>query len=243
MSEYKKRIAMFAVIAVLAAAGLAAAISAISPQGGITSTQITSPRGTTTSTQLTSVELPPQQNDFSLKGPVPLVTVSPRNNTFTLTYSATTLGFPVTDISFNLSESYVAIYTNETEWARYSQVCSSSSSSEESTLSSEGSMGQASVTSVSVVTETGEPCDSSPAPGWVPVNGSAVQQYAKLNPNEVEMSVQPTTIAANETVSLQFRITLNLKPGVYAIGLALGVQTTSLFEFSRLNPFPVIVKS
>jgi hypothetical protein len=37
-----------------------------------------------------------QQNDFSLQGPTPLVTVSPRNNIFTLIYNATTLGSPVT---------------------------------------------------------------------------------------------------------------------------------------------------
>jgi hypothetical protein len=35
---------------------------------------------------------------------------------------------------------------------------------------------------------------------------------------------------------------LNLKPGAYAIGLALGVQTESSFEISGVTQFPVIVK-
>ncbi len=178
--------------------------------------------------------------DFSLKGPIPLVTITPENNTFTLTYNATTLSSPVTNLSFNLSQSYVTIYTNGTEWVAYSQACGSSSQSS----SSGGSVAsQSSISSGSVVTVTGNSCDYPATLGWAPVNGTAVDRYAKLNSSQVELSVLPTAVAANQTVSLQFTITLNLKPGVYDIGLGLGVQTTTFFEFSDLNPFPVIVKS
>ena len=178
--------------------------------------------------------------DFSLKGPVPLVTITPENNAFTLTYTATTLSSPVTDLSFNLSQSYVTVYTNGTEWVAYSQACGSSLQSS----SSGGSVAsQSSISSVSVITVTGNSCDYPATLRWAPVNGTAVDRYAKLNSSQVELSVLPTAVAANQTVSLQFTITLNLKPGVYDIGLGLGVQTTTFFEFSDLNPFPVIVKS
>jgi hypothetical protein len=76
-----------------------------------------------------------EQNDFTLKGPTPLVTVTPQNNTFTLSYNATTLSSPVSSLSFSLNQSWVMIFTNGTEWVPYSQACSSildSSSSEES---------------------------------------------------------------------------------------------------------------
>jgi len=183
-----------------------------------------------------------QQNDFTLKGPVPLVTISPLNNTFTLTYNATTLSSPVTDLSFNLSQSYITIYINGTQWVPYSQACSSSL---ESSSSGENVTSQASGYSVSVITVSG-PCYNPPAPGWIPVNGTAVDQRATLNSSQVELSVTPTTTPANQTVTLQFTITLNLNPGVYVIGLALGVQTTNayggFFEYSDLNPFPVIAK-
>jgi hypothetical protein len=59
------------------------------------------------------------------------------------------------------------------------------------------------------------------------------------------VSVLPTTIPANETENLSVTISLNLKPGVYFIGIFFGVQSSGPvpFEFSSLNPFPVIVKS
>jgi hypothetical protein len=186
-----------------------------------------------------------EQNDFTLKGPTPLVTVTPQNNTFTLSYNATTLSSPVSSLSFSLNQSWVMIFTNGTEWVPYSQACSSildSSSSEESVPS------QASY-SVSFTTVSG-PCYNPPAPGWIPVNGTTVKEYGQvteLNSSQVELSVAPTTAPANQTVSLLFTITLNLKPGIYVIELALGVQTTNadgrVFEYSHLNPFPVIVKS
>jgi hypothetical protein len=184
----------------------------------------------------------PEQNDFTLKGqiPVPLITITPQNSTFTLTYNATTLENPVTSLSFNLSQSYISTYTNGTEWVPYSQACGSSS---ESSSSTESVSSQSSGFSVSIVTVSSNSCDY-PAPlGWAPVNGTAVDQYARLNPNQVEMSVVPTAVAANQSMKLQFTITLNLKPGTYDVGLALGVQTNSFFEFSDLNPFPVVVKS
>jgi hypothetical protein len=78
--------------------------------------------------------------------------------------------------------------------------------------------------------------------GWAPVNGSAVESYQEPNSNQIQLSVVPTAIAANQTVSLRFTITLNLRPGVYDIGLGLGVHTSHFFEYSDLNPFPVVVK-
>jgi hypothetical protein len=202
--------------------------------------QSDSPTGGTSAFGNTST----QQNDFTLTGPVPLVTVTPGNNTFTLAYTASTLGSPVTTLSFSLSQSYVAIYTNGTEWVSYSQACSSGL---ESTSPSETVTGQASGYSVSVIAVPASPCNSPPAPGWVPVNGSAIDSYAKLNSSQVDLSVNPAATPANHTVSLQFTITLNLRRGIYVVGLALGVQTTNaygwFFEYSDLNPFPVIVKS
>jgi len=186
-----------------------------------------------------------EQNDFNLKGPVPLLTVTPQNDTFTLAYNATTLSSTVNSLSFSLNQSWVMIFTNGTEWVPYSQACSSileSSASEESVPS------QASY-SVSFTTVSG-PCYNPPAPGWIPVNGTTVKDYGQvteLNSSQVELSVAPNTAPPNQTVNLLFTITLNLKPGIYVIELALGVQTTNadgvFFEYSHLNPFPVIVKS
>jgi hypothetical protein len=173
--------------------------------------------------------------DFTLQGPVPLVTVTPQNDTFTVTYNATTLSDPVTSLSFNLSQSYFTLYTDGTEWVPYSQACGSASkslSSSESTTSF----------SMSTATVAGNSCAYPATLGWAPVNGSAVAQYLRLNSSQVQMSVLPTSLPANHTGSLQFTITINLKPGVYDIGLGLGVQTSSFFEFSDLNPFPVVVK-
>jgi hypothetical protein len=178
--------------------------------------------------------------DFSLEGPVPLVTITPENHTFTLTYNATTLSNPVTNLSFSLNQSYVTTYSSGTEWVPYAQACGSSS---KSSPSSETATSQSSGSSVSVVTVSANSCGYPATLGWAPVNGVAFDQYAKLNSSQVELSVLPTAVAADKTVSLQFTITLNLKPGVYDIGLGLGVQTTSFFEFTDLNPFPVIVKS
>jgi len=184
-----------------------------------------------------------EQNDFNLKGPVPLLTVTPQNDTFTLAYDATTLSSTVTSLSFSLNQSWVMIFTNGTEWVPYSQACSSilDSSSEESVPS------QASY-SVSFTTVSG-PCYNPPAPGWIPVNGTTVKDYGQvteLNSSQVELSVAPNTAPPNQTVSLLFTITLNLKPGIYVIELALGVQTTNayggFFEYADLYPFPVIVK-
>jgi hypothetical protein len=189
---------------------------------------------------------PFQPNDFTLKGPVPLVTVTPQNNTFTLSYNATTLSSPVTALSFSLNLSWVGIYTNGTEWVPYSQACSSilgSSSSSDESVPSQASY------SVSFFTVSG-PCYNPPAPGWIPINGTAIDAYeqlTELNSSQVRLSVTPTAAPANQTVSLQFTITLNAKPGIYVIGLALGVQSTNahggFFEYSDLNPFPVIAKS
>ena len=185
-----------------------------------------------------------EQNDFNLKGPVPLLTVTPQNDTFTLAYNATTLSSTVNSLSFSLNQSWVMIFTNGTEWVPYSQACSSileSSASEESVPS------QASY-SVSFTTVSG-PCYNPPAPGWIPVNGTTVKDYGQvteLNSSQVELSVAPNTAPPNQTVSLLFTITLNLKPGIYVIELALGVQTTNayggFFEYADLYPFPVIVK-
>ena len=184
-----------------------------------------------------------EQNDFNLKGPVPLLTVTPQNDTFTLAYSATTLSSTVNSLSFSLNQSWVMIFTNGTEWVPYSQACSSilESSSEES-LPSQASY------SVSFTTVSG-PCYNPPAPGWIPVNGTTVKDYGQvteLNSSQVELSVAPNTAPPNQTVSLLFTITLNLKPGIYVIELALGVQTTNayggFFEYADLYPFPVIVK-
>jgi len=226
-SEHRRRTAVFVIAAVLVVAGIAAVALEVYPGGG----------QTTISNHTT------QRNDFTLEGPVPLLTITPQNNTFTLTYNATTLSSPATAISFSLNQSYAAIYTNGTEWATYSQACSSileSSSSEESVPS------QASGYSVSFITVSG-PCYNPPSPGWIPVNGTAVESYAHLNSSQVELSVAPTSTPANRTMTLQFTITLNLKPGVYAIRLAVGVQTTSsyggFFEYADLYPFPVIVES
>ena len=184
-----------------------------------------------------------EQNDFNLKGPVPLLTVTPQNDTFTLAYDATTLSSTVTSLSFSLNQSWVMIFTNGTEWVPYSRACSSilESSSEES-LPSQASY------SVSFTTVSG-PCYNPPAPGWIPVNGTTVKAYGQvteLNSSQVELSVAPNTAPPNQTVSLLFTITLNLKPGIYVIELALGVQTTNayggFFEYADLYPFPVIVK-
>jgi len=184
-----------------------------------------------------------EQNDFNLKGPVPLLTVTPQNDTFTLAYDATTLSSTVTSLSFSLNQSWVMIFTNGTEWVPYSRACSSilESSSEES-LPSQASY------SVSFTTVSG-PCYNPPAPGWIPVNGTTVKDYGQvteLNSSQVELSVAPNTAPPNQTVSLLFTITLNLKPGIYVIELALGVQTTNayggFFEYADLYPFPVIVK-
>jgi hypothetical protein len=183
------------------------------------------------------------QNDFNLKGPVPLLTVTPQNDTFTLAYNATTLSSTVNSLSFSLNQSWVMIFTNGTEWVPYSRACSSilESSSEES-LPSQASY------SVSFTTVSG-PCYNPPAPGWIPVNGTTVKDYGQvteLNSSQVELSVAPNTAPPNQTVSLLFTITLNLKPGIYVIELALGVQTTNayggFFEYADLYPFPVIVK-
>ena len=89
-----RRIAVFAVVAILVVAGLGAAIIELYPGGG---TVTTYQEGAST-----------EQNDFTLNGPAPLVVVSPQNNTFTLTYSATTLSSPVISLSFNLSQSFVS---------------------------------------------------------------------------------------------------------------------------------------
>jgi hypothetical protein len=225
MSEYKKRIAIFVVIAVIAAGGLAAAISGFSPGTGAR----TSNANTT------------EQNDFTLSGPSPLITITPQNNTFTLTYAATTLGNPVS-FSLNLSQSWITTYTNGTEWTTYSQVCSTSSAE---TASSGSTTTQTPTNGASVVVVTGTPCGVSPVSGWVPVNGSAASQRAEPDSSQVQMSAAPTSISADQTSVVQFTITLNLKPGVYAVGLALGVQTAGAyggFEFSDLSPLPVVVK-
>jgi hypothetical protein len=231
MSEYKKRIAVFAVVAVLATAGLAVAVNTLS-LGGKTST--TTP-GYTTS-MATSQMSPPEQNDFTLNGPVPLIVIMSQNNTFALTYSATTLSVPVTGLSFALNQSYITTYSNGTKWVPYSQACSSNSVSSTESVPSQSSY------SVTVITQTANSCGY-PAPlGWAPVNGSAVESYQEPNSNQIQLSVVPTAIAANQTVSLRFTITLNLPPGVYDIGLGLGVHTSQFFEYSHLNPFPVVVK-
>ncbi len=194
-------------------------------------------------TRQASTMLPPQPNDFTLKGPVPLLTITPQNNTFTTSYNATTLSSPVTSLSFSLNQSWVMIFTNGTEWVPYSQACSTQSSSEESVPS------QTTGYSVSVTTVSGA-CYNPPAPGWIPVNGTTVKEYGQvteLNSSQVELSVVPTTAPANQTVSLLFTITLNLQPGVYVIELALGVQISNAnggyFEYAGLPPFPVIVQS
>jgi hypothetical protein len=229
MSEYKKRIAVFAVIAVLAAAGLAVAVNTLS-LGGKTSTAA---QGNTTST---STLMPPEQNDFTLNGPVPLIVITSQNNTFALTYSANTLSVPVTGLSFALNQSYITTYSNGTEWVPYSQACGSNSVSSTESVPSQSSY------SVTVITQTANSCGYPASLGWAPVNGSAVESYQEPNSNQIQLSVVPTAIAANQTVSLRFTITLNLPPGVYDIGLGLGVHTSQFFEYSHLNPFPVVVK-
>jgi hypothetical protein len=243
MSEYKKRIAVFAVVAVLAAAGLAVAVNTLSLGGKTSSTPTLGYTASSSTVLSTSTMFTTAQNDFTFNGPAPLVVITPHNNTFTLTYRATTLSGPVA-LSLNLSQSWITTYTNGTEWITLSQACSTSS---QQTTSSGNVTNQTSVTftSITVVTVTGAPCGVSPAPGWVPVNGSAIKERVEPSASQVQMSVAPSSISANQTVTVQFTITLTLKPGVYAVGLALGVIMAgaySGFEFSDLNPFPVVVK-
>lgn len=169
--------------------------------------------------------------DFSLSGPIPLLTLT-QNETFLLTENATTLSSPAS-LAFNLSQSYVDVYTNGTQWVSFSQPCRSSSTSSSGGIHN----------SASVSTMISLPCGQPPNSGWAPVNGSAASRHVALTSNVVQVSLRPSTFVANQEGALQLNITLNLKPGVYIVGLSLGVNTGSNFEISALAPFPIIVKS
>jgi len=175
---------------------------------------------------------------IGIAGQVPLVKISGEEGAFNITFTATTSETPVS-LAFDLNQSFITTYTKGTEWISASKVCTTSSQ----TSGDIGNPGT-STTSVTTITAAPTPCNSSPVPGWAVVNGSVVDQNILLKSGEVSLSVAPATIAANQATILQLRITLHLTPGVYAIELALGVQTANNakdFEVYDLNALPVIV--
>ena len=238
MSEYKSKIALFAAIAVVAAVGLAAVIS-VFPTGGNTGTT-SSPQtlGSSTfqATTTNEVGVTTQTDFFNLQGPIPLVTLGPQNSSFALTYSARSL--KAANLTFSLSESYMNVYTNGTQWVSYSRPCASSSS----TSTSSQPTGSMSNVTVITITETAVPipCGLPPNSGWGPTNGTVVDRYVKLTSSEISVAVQPSTISANQTVNLRATVSLHLKPGVYELDVFFGVESSSPFEYES-SWFPVIV--
>jgi len=210
--------------------------TSISQAGQNSSSAIGSPASQTATTFLAVAQT--TRNLFNTEGRVHLFTVTPRNNTFTLTYNATTWYSPVT-LTFNQSKSYAQVYTNGTQWVSTSQPCKSNPATS-STLPNNTS--RASVTTTITVTVDLR-CGQPPNTGWNPVNGTLVDPRKGFTPNEIQVSLKPTTFAANYVGSLQVTVTLNLKPGVYEIALVLGVQTGSSFGLSDLVGFLVNVKS
>jgi len=179
------------------------------------------------------------QGYIGIAGEVPLVKISGEEGVFNLTFTATTSVTPVS-LAFDLNQSFLTTYTNGTEWISASKVCDTSSSQTSSNIGQPG----IGITSVTTITATPTSCNSSPVLGWAVVNGSVADQNVELKSDEVSLSVAPVTIAANQTVRLQLQITLHLKPGVYAIELALGIQTANDdegFEVFDLSPLPIIV--
>jgi hypothetical protein len=230
MSEYKKEIGVAGAIAVIVALGIGLFAFAAFPNGQTTAT---SPGSQTT----TSMVGPTQVNNLNLQGPVSLVTLNPQNTTFTLTYVATTLSSPV-NLSFNLSESYVNIYTNGTEWISLSRPCTSATMGSQSSVSE-----SATVVTTTVATASEIPCGEPPGSGFAPVNGTVVDRYAKLGQDEISVSISPSSIPAGQTENLQITIALHLKPGVYVLGVFFGVESSGPFEYASLQPFPVVVNA
>ena len=223
MSKVKREIAILAVVVVFVAVGLALYVGFSSVKG---------PANSVTQTGETSTLQSIEQNDFGIQGPIPLLTLTPQNETFVLEYNATTLSSAVA-LTFNQSQSYATVYTNGTGWVSFSQPCSSS----EITSSS----GQSVTSGASVVTVSGIPCGQPPNSGWTPVNGTVVTPRMTFNTNEIQVSLQPASFGADQNGSLHVTVTLNLRPGVYAIRLAFGVQMGTTFEISSPSSFPVIV--
>ena len=159
------------------------------------SSQSTGPTGITSTVALATTS----RNDFTLQGPIPLITLTPHNSTFTLYYNATTLDFPVASLSLALDQSFVTIYTNGTEWVPSLQACSSQQAAS-STSNTVRQNQSGTITSVVTITVSG-PCYVPPGPNWSPVNGSLVSNRAPLNSSQVQLSTAPDSLPANATTA------------------------------------------
>lgn len=245
MTEYRKEIT----VAVSIAIALAIVVGGVSiyffsgPLSPLGASNTTYSGGysieTTTSTQfqMTTNTGPPQLplNEFSVLGNIPILVVTPQNNTFLLMYNVTAYNYTLS-LSYEQVNSYSVEYSNGTEWLNSARECQTTVNNSTTTTGN-------SLSNTTVVTTTGIPCGESNGE-WYPVNGEPIANVQNFNGSDVQVSIQPTIVQAHTTQTIQIRMSIELDPGVYAINLAMGIQAQgfSTAEYS-LGYTPVIVQS
>jgi hypothetical protein len=245
LAEYKKEIT----VAVSIAVALAIIVGGVSTYyfsgptnpAGTSSVTTSSVHSTETATsvqfQMTTNSQSPQLqlNDFSVLGKIPILVVTPQNNTFLLMYNVTSYNYTLS-LSYEQVNSYSVQYSNGTQWLNSSRDCQTTVNNSTTTI-------RDSLSNSTVVTTTGVPCGK-PNGEWYPVNGEPIANVQNFNGSDVQVSIQPTSVPAHTTQTIQVRISIEMDPGVYAINLAVGIQAQgfSAVEYS-LGYTPVIVQS
>lgn len=253
MAEYKREIG----VAVSVAVALAIIVGGVSiyyfpgPTNSTNTSSVTTPAGTSSITtssvhstetattvvfQTTTNSQSPQLqlSDFSVLGKIPILVVTPQNNTFLLMYNVTAYNYTLS-LSYEQGNSYSVQYSNGTQWLNSSRAC-------QTTVNNSTTTANDSLSNTTVVTTTGVPCGKSNGV-WYPVNGEPIANVQNFNGSDVQVSIQPTSIPAHTTQAIQVRISIEMDPGVYAINLAVGIQAQgfSTIEYS-LGYTPVIVQ-
>ncbi len=253
MAEYKREIGVAVSIAVALAiivGGVSiyyfpgttnpGSTSSVTTTGGTSSVTTSSLHSTETSTSVafqttTNSQSPQLQlSDFSVLGKIPILVVTPQNNTFLLMYNVTAYNYTLS-LSYEQGNSYSVQYSNGTQWLNSSRACQTTSNSTTTVNNT--------FSSTTVVTTTGVPCGKSNGE-WYPVNGEPIANVQNFNGSDVQVSIQPTSVPAHTTQAIQVSISIEMDPGVYAINLAMGIQAQGLssIEYS-LGYTPVIVQS
>ena len=209
------------------------------------------PVTSTTQTLTIASATAPDPSSYSILAQEPYLLVTPNNHTFTVPFNVTTRNYSI-GLTYSQAESYAWLFSNNTQWASSARSCESTTSATATRVSTT----TATITTVTTTTTTGPPilthisqvpCGDFPGEWWA-LNGTLISQNVAIAPDDVQMTIQPSSIPAHYTGGFSVTLNIQMPPGNYGVFLAVNIQEPDNPNFGTallyiLYYMPVVVSA
>jgi hypothetical protein len=231
MAEYKKEIATAVTIAVIAALGIGVFAVSTFHEGGLgaPSSQLTASTTISTTAQ--------DPSNYALLAQAPQMLVTPKNHTFTIPFKVTTSNYSIS-LTYSPTDTYAWFYSNDTQWVFSGRPCESTTSRSVTGGSTIIRINSTASNTATSTTSSEPPCGVFPGE-WLPVTGVRISQNSSISPNELQVSIQPSSAPAHYSGTMIMTLDIRLPPGKYGVFLALHVQEPDNPYFGTRLLYPI----